>query len=260
MSGLAPTVSSSSAGSSIREYALLSRVYRGRLLRVGSGLLVPPSAPAAGSSPRPGRAGGRSKSPSVVFRERGAAPGLVSRSGRDPRVERGFLNAKRVPSFLRSVRGTGVIPPSAAGSSSGAQRRSWWISLLEKNSSTPSSTRALSPFPSCGRAGGTWGAPGGGRWWCWRRGRGRVRVGWSRGCPEGGRSMRGNGPAAGPGAAGLREPRADGPACGSASSPGAASSGSGSSSSAAPEWSAPEEHRAPSPGRWRRRQQRWQWR
>lgn len=99
---------------------MLSRVYRGRLLRVGSGLLVPPSAPPA-SSPRPGRAGGRSKSPSVVFRERGAAPGLVSRSGRDARVERGFLKAKRVPSFFRSVRGTGVVPPSAAGSSSGAQ-------------------------------------------------------------------------------------------------------------------------------------------
>lgn len=57
----------------------------------------------------------------MVFRVRGAAPGLVSRSGRGPRVERGFLKAKRVPSFFRSVRGTGVEPPSVAGSSSGAQ-------------------------------------------------------------------------------------------------------------------------------------------
>lgn len=81
---------------------------------------MPPSAP-PGSSPRPGRAGGRSRSPSVVFRVRGAAPGLVSSSGRGPRVERGFLKAKRVPSFFRSVRGTGVVPPSVAGSSSGAQ-------------------------------------------------------------------------------------------------------------------------------------------
>lgn len=211
---------------------------------------MPPSAP-PGSSPRPGRAGGRRRSPSVVFRVREAAPGLVSRSGRGPRVERGFLKAKRVPSFFRSVRGTGVVPPSVAGSSSGAQRRSCWISLLEKNSSTPSSTRALSPFPSCGRAGGTWGPPGGGRWWCWRRGLGLALVGWRRGCPAGGSSMRGKGPAGGPGAAGLGEPRADGPACGSASSPGAASSDSGSS--AAPEGRAPEEHRAWSPG-W------WQWR
>lgn len=38
-------------------------------------------------------------------------------------------------------------------------RRSCWISFLEKNSSTPSSTRALSPFPSCGKAGGTWWIP-----------------------------------------------------------------------------------------------------
>lgn len=81
---------------------------------------MPPSAP-PGSSPRPGRAGGRNRSPSVVFRVRGAAPGLVSRSGRGPRVERGFLKAKRVPSFFRSVRGTGVAPPSLAGSSSGTQ-------------------------------------------------------------------------------------------------------------------------------------------
>lgn len=81
---------------------------------------MPPSAP-PGSSPRPGRAGGRRRSPSVVFRVREAAPGLVSRSGRGPRVERGFLKAKRVPSFFRSVRGTGVVPPSMAGSSSGAQ-------------------------------------------------------------------------------------------------------------------------------------------
>lgn len=81
---------------------------------------MPPSAP-PGSSPRPGRAGGRNRSPSVVFRVRGAAPGLVSRSGRGPRVERGFLKAKRVPSFFRSVRGTGVALPSLAGSSSGTQ-------------------------------------------------------------------------------------------------------------------------------------------
>lgn len=79
-----------------------------------------PSAP-PGSSPRLGRVGGRSRSPNVVFRVRGAAPGLVSTSGRGPRVERGFLKAKRVPSFFRSVRGTGVAPPSVAGSSSGAQ-------------------------------------------------------------------------------------------------------------------------------------------
>lgn len=97
----------------------------------------------------------------------------------------------------------------------------------------------------------TWGPPGGGRWWCWRRGLGLALVGWRRGCPAGGSSMRGKGPAGGPGAAGLGEPRADGPACGSASSPGAASSDSGSS--AAPEGRAPEEHRAWSPG-W------WQWR
>lgn len=57
----------------------------------------------------------------MVFRVRGAAPGLVSRSGRGPRVERGFLKAKRVPSFFRSVRGTGVVPPSVAESSSEAQ-------------------------------------------------------------------------------------------------------------------------------------------
>lgn len=81
---------------------------------------MPPSAP-PDSSPRPGRAGGRNRSPSVAFRVRGAAPGLVSRSGRGPRVERGFLKAKRVPSFFRSVRGTGVAPPSLAGSSSGTQ-------------------------------------------------------------------------------------------------------------------------------------------
>lgn len=92
----------------------------------------------------------------------------------------------------------------------------------------------------------TWGPPGGGRWWCWRRGRGLALVGWRRGCPAGGRSMRGRGPAGGPGAAGLGEPRADGPACGSASSPGAASSESGSP--AAPEGRAPEEHGARNPG------------
>lgn len=57
----------------------------------------------------------------MVFRVRGAAPGLVSRSGRDPRVERGFLKANRVPSFFLSVRGTGVVPPSLAESSSGTQ-------------------------------------------------------------------------------------------------------------------------------------------
>lgn len=60
--------------------------------------------------------------------------------------------------------------------------------------------------------------------------------------------MRGSGPAGDPGAAGLGEPRADGSACGSASSPGAASSGSGSS--AAPEGRAPEEHGEQSLGRW----------
>lgn len=56
------------------------------------------------------------------FLARAAAPGLVSRSGRGPLVERGFLKAKSVPSFFRSVRGTGVAPPSVAGSSSGAQK------------------------------------------------------------------------------------------------------------------------------------------
>lgn len=88
--------------------------------------------------------------------------------------------------------------------------------------------------------------PGGGRWWCWRRGRGRVRVDGAGGCPEGGRSMRGNGRL---GALGRRGRRAT-----SGMAPPAlcifpgAPARPGSSSSAAPEQSAPEEHRAPSLG------------
>lgn len=120
------------------------------------------------------------ESPRVWFFESGELlQGWSQDQGRDPRVKRG-LKAKRVPSFLRSVRGTGVVPPSAAESPQPSQQPAGVGKPMEQPtlSSLTLATApysqvilvdqpfgeeflhalihaALSPFPSCGRAGST---------------------------------------------------------------------------------------------------------